>query len=98
MPPGRSLKIAVRQLPLSALGSTQASSVMPVVRWSAAESGTLTYELRLGLNDSALPYFPLELHVAPEIVPVLPFPEASATVVPAPSPNEYAATSPGVAP
>ena len=41
MPPGRSFRMTVRQLPDSELGLTHASSVI-AVRWSEAESGTLT--------------------------------------------------------
>ena len=44
------------------------------------------------LNTSALPYLPEFVQVAPLIVPLFPFPEASATVVPVPSLNPYAAT------
>jgi hypothetical protein len=36
------------------------------------------------------------LHVAPEITPVLLFPDASAVVVPTPSLNPHAATRPGM--
>ena len=96
IPPGRSFMSTVRQLPVIALGLTQASSVIPDVRSSEAESGMLTK--RLVPNDSDLPNFPVVLHVAPLIVPLLPFPEASPTTVPVPSLNEYAATSPLVAP
>jgi hypothetical protein len=46
------------------------------------------------LNANPLPYLPEAVHVAPLIVPVFPFPEASATVAPVPSLKEYAATSP----
>src|SRR5215469_182981 len=46
------------------------------------------------LNCSAFPYLPEAVHVAFVILPVLPFPEASVTVVPDPSSNPYAATSP----
>jgi hypothetical protein len=48
----------------------------------------------LPLKTSAFPYFPAVVQVAFAIVPVFPFPEESATVVPVPSLNEYAATSP----
>src|SRR6202035_2397175 len=48
----------------------------------------------LPLNCSALPYLPVAAQVAPVIVPVWPFPDASVTVVPEPSSNPYAATSP----
>ena len=46
------------------------------------------------LNCSALPYLPAVAQVAFVIVPLLPFPDASVTVVPDPSSNPYAATSP----
>jgi hypothetical protein len=44
------------------------------------------------LKLSALPYLPAAVQVAPDTIPVLPFPDESATVDPEPSPNEYAAT------
>ena len=47
------------------------------------------------LNESALPFFPAVVHVAPTSDPVCPLPVASAVVVPLPSLNAYAATSPG---
>ncbi len=46
------------------------------------------------LNCSALPYLPAAAQVAFASVPVLPLPDASVTVVPDPSSNAYAATSP----
>jgi hypothetical protein len=46
------------------------------------------------LNDKAFPYFPCVVQVAPEIVPVSPLPDPSVTVVPVPSSNAYAATTP----
>src|SRR6185295_551911 len=46
------------------------------------------------LNDNADPYLPALDQVAPEIVPVLPLPEASLTVLPDPSSKAYAATRP----
>ena len=48
----------------------------------------------LPLNCNALPYLPDAAHVVFAIVPVWPFPDASATVVPEPSSNAYAATRP----
>jgi hypothetical protein len=75
------------------VGYTQASSVIPVVNCSDADEGTVTTAF-VPLNTSALPNFPAVVHVAPLIVPVLLLPEASATVVPAPSAKLYAATSP----
>jgi hypothetical protein len=56
------------------------------VRWSAAASGTLTREL-VPLNWSALPYLPAVAQMVLLTVPPLPFPDASATVVPVPSSN-----------
>jgi hypothetical protein len=88
--------ITVRQLvPMDAVGRTHASSVRAPLRRSDAESETVT-QLLDPLNESALPLRPAVVHAAFEIVPVLPFPDASLTVVPAPSLNEYAATSPGI--
>jgi len=46
------------------------------------------------LNCSAPPYLPDVDHVAFVIVPLFPLPDALATVVPEPSSNAYAATSP----
>ena len=76
------------------MGLTHASIVMPVVRSSEALSLTVT-ELFVPLNDRAPPNLPSALHVAPEVEPVLPVPDASAAVVPAPSLKPYAATMPG---
>src|SRR3989454_3098485 len=75
-------------------GFTHASSVIPVVSWRDGELLILTHEF-VPLNTRALPNFPAVVHAAPRIVPVLLFPEESATVVPAPSAKPYAATSPG---
>src|SRR5262245_59267151 len=83
-----------RQALLTTEGLTHASSVMPVVRCSDAASGMVTIAFE-PLNDSALSNFPV-VHVALAIVPVLPLPDRSATVVPAPSLNAYAATSDGL--
>src|SRR5512138_368716 len=77
--------------PLSATeGLTHASRVRAVVRWNDGVSLIVTREF-VPLNDSAFPYLPLAVHVAFAIVPVLPCPDASATIVPEPSLNEYAA-------
>ena len=78
---------------LTVEGLTHASSVIPLERCSEAASGTVTSAL-VPLNCSALPYLPVAAQVAPVIVPVLPFPDASATVVPEPSSKPYAATRP----
>ena len=77
-------------------GSTHASNVIALDRCNEAESGTVTRELD-PLKLSAPPYLPVATQVAFAIVPLLPFPDASATVDPDPSSNAYAATSPGVA-
>jgi hypothetical protein len=57
---------------------------MPLERCSEAESGMLTRAL-VPLKESAFPYLPLVVQVAPLIVPVLALPDASTTVVPEPS-------------
>src|SRR5882724_13694957 len=82
-----------RHAPVTVDGFTQASSVIPVTSCRDAALGTVTTAL-VPLNTSALPNFPAVVHVAPLIVPVLLFPEESATVGPAPSANPYAAISP----
>src|SRR5947209_1137505 len=95
-PPGRSLITAAAQSVLAAAGRTQASTVIPVVRWRSVLSATVTQAL-VPLNARASPYFPAVDHVAFESVPVRPFPVASAVVTPEPSSNPYAATRPGTA-
>ena len=75
------------QPPGVTVGYTHASSVMPVVRWSEAESLIVTCEL-VPLKTSALPYLPEVVHVPFEIVPVFPLPDLSVTVVPVPSSKE----------
>src|SRR5919201_3362826 len=84
-----------RQAVVTADGFTHASSVMPPVRRNDGASLTVTRAL-VPLNTSALPNFPAVVQVAPVIVPVLLLPDESATVVPEPSLNEYAATRPDV--
>src|SRR5689334_20653563 len=74
-------------------GFTHASSVIPVVR-SSDEASLIDTQAFVPLNTSALPYMPAVVHLALEIVPVFPFPEASATVVPMPSLKLYAAIRP----
>src|SRR5437867_11552131 len=66
---------------------------MAVVRFSDVADGTVT---KLAPSKTrALPKRPCVVQVTPlASVPVLLLPEASATTVPAPSPKEYAATSP----
>ena len=78
------------------VGLTQASRVIAVVSCSDAELGTVTREL-VPLNVRALPYLPAAAHVVFATVPVPPPPDASATLIPDPSSNANAATSPGVA-
>src|SRR4026207_1867365 len=83
----------VRQLVPSALGLTQASSVIPLVRSSEAESGTFTIAL-VPLKLKAEPYLPPVLQVALLIVPLLELPDRSGRLGPEPWSKEYAATSP----
>src|SRR5436190_2994152 len=85
-----------RQALETVAGLTHASKVMPPLSCSDVEFGTLTRAL-VPLNTSALPYLPAVAHVVAETVPVFPLPDESATDVPVPSSNEYAATSPAVA-
>ena len=76
------------------VGLTQASSVIAVARCNEAASGTVTREL-VPLKLSALPYLPAAAQAVFARVPLLPFPDASATVEPDPSSNENAATGVG---
>jgi hypothetical protein len=66
---------------------------MPALSRREDESGTVTRALE-PLNESALPYLPAVDQAAVPIDPPFPLPDASATLVPPPSLNEYAATSP----
>ena len=84
--------MTVRQSP-SAAGFTQASSVARLVRSSEALSATVTRSLTPS-NVSAEPKRPVVMRVAPLIVPVLPRPEASVTVVPFGSSKPQAPTRP----
>src|SRR3954470_14783053 len=86
-----------RQALDTVVGSTHASNVIAEPRCSVAESGTFTVAF-VPLNDRALPYLPETVHVAFESTAVLPLPEVSATVVPEPSLNANAATSPPTVP
>jgi hypothetical protein len=87
----------VRHPVCAAVGYTHADSVIAVVKLSELDALTVTTSFTPS-NVSALPYRPAVVHVAPEIVPVLPFPEVSAVVVPVPSLKPHAATRPaGVA-
>jgi hypothetical protein len=85
--------ITQRQAPLSVFGSTHASSVIRFVSCNEAEFATVT-QLDDPSNESAPPNLPTLAHVVLVSVPVLPLPDASAVVVPLPSLNPYAATSP----
>src|SRR5512139_3854996 len=66
---------------------------MPVVSCNELALGTVTTAL-VPLNTSALPYLPAVIHVAALIVPLLPLPDRSVSVVPDPSLKPYAATRP----
>src|SRR5262245_43289043 len=79
--------------PVIEAGRTHASIVMPVVRSSEA-AGLIVIQSFTPSNDSPPPKRPAVVHVAPEIVPVLPDPDVSPTVGPAPSLKLRAATSP----
>ena len=81
----RSLKTTVFQ-PLTVVGLTQASIVIPVVRFSDALCAALT-RLFEPLKESALPNLPLTAPAQAVFasVPVLPLPDWSAVVVPVPS-------------
>src|SRR5262245_8677519 len=81
-----------RQLVVTADGLTHASSVIALVRCREAASGIVTSAL-MPSNDNPAPYIPV-VHVALVMNPVFPVPDASATVVPVPSLNAYAATRP----
>jgi len=69
----------------SAVGYTQASRVIPLVRSKEFESFTVTQLLLPPLKLRALPNLPWLVQDAPVIVPVLPCPDASVTIVPLPS-------------
>src|SRR5919204_1590218 len=77
----------------SAEGFTHASSVIPLVRSSEFESATVT-SVFVPLNESAPSVWPAIDHVPFAIVPLLPVPERSASVVPLPALKLYEATSP----
>ena len=66
------------------VGYTQASRVIPLVRSNESASFTVT-QLVVPLKLRALPNFPWVVQAAPLMVPVLPKPERSLTVVPLPS-------------
>src|SRR4051794_35434364 len=81
---------------VTAVGFTHASSVIALVSCSGVEFGTVTREL-VPLKETAPLYFPAGVRVTFASVPVLPFPDASVTVVPDVSSKEYAATRPPAA-
>src|SRR6476620_4093856 len=85
--------ITSRQALETVVGSTQASRVIPELSCRDLLFGIVT-RLLVPLKESALPYFPAVVQVALAIVPVLPLPDVSVTVVPEPSSKPYAATSP----
>jgi hypothetical protein len=76
----------VRQPFCVAVGYTHADIVSPLVTFRLDDEGTDT-RLLVPLKASAPPYLPL-VQVAPEIVPVFAFPDASVTVPPEPSSKE----------
>ena len=78
---------------LTAVGRTHASTVTRPTS-SEAASATVAQSFTPS-KDSAEPYFPAAVRVAPEIVPALPVPELSVTAVPVASSKAYAATRPG---
>ena len=88
MPPAACLKAIVRQVVPSAFGFTQASSVIPAVRSSEAESGTVIQFVGAVEGEREPPDLPVVDQVAPEMVPAFPLPDASGTVAPVPVSNE----------
>ena len=62
---------------------------------AASRSSGIVDPALVPLKTSALPNLPAVVQVALATVPLLPFPDESATVVPEPSSNAYAATSAG---
>src|SRR5262249_17914951 len=86
-----------RQLPVTTAGFTHASSDIPLDSCNDVEFGMSMREL-VPLKFSPFPYFPAEVQVAFTSLPVWPFPDASAVVVPDPSSKPYAATSVGPPP
>src|SRR6476620_9027480 len=92
-PFGRSLITAADQSELAAVGFTHASTVIPLVSRNNALSATVTQAF-VPLKESALPYLPDVVQAALESVPVSKLPDTSAVVVPVPSSNPHAPTSP----
>src|SRR5712691_3735735 len=91
-PPGRSFATIVWDA-AKLVGFTHASSVSPAVGSSDGASAAETIEE--APNDTAAPYLPALVQVAPFRVAVLPLPDASAALMPVPSSNAYAATGVG---
>ncbi len=83
----------VRQPLCAAVGCTQASNVIPVLRFRLVELFTNTRSFTPS-KLSALPNRP-GTHAASVTVPVFELPDASPTVTPVFSSNAYAATRPG---
>src|SRR5262245_21030388 len=77
----------------NAVGYTQASRVIPVVKSRDAESLMVTMAATPS-NCNALPNRPELVHAAPLIVPELPLPDLSAALRPLPSSKPSAATRP----
>src|ERR1041384_7879225 len=82
------------QKPVAVDGLTHASTVNAVVTCNDGASGTVTSAV-LPLNDSAPPYLPAAVHVAPVMLPVFPVPEASVALLPAPSSTAWPAPGRG---
>ena len=64
-----------RQVLVTAVGLTHASSVMPLVRCSDAASATVTFAL-VPLKLRAFPYLPCVVQVALLMAPMFPLPES----------------------
>src|SRR6478672_1086722 len=79
--------------PVSVVGLTQASRVMPVVRSRRLLSATVT-QLLVPLNIRAPPNLPAEVQEVLLTVPVRLWPEESLAVVPAASSKPQAPTRP----
>src|SRR3954468_23902641 len=92
MAPAFSLSATVRQTLPSAVGRTHASIVIALVRSRSLASAIETESLTPS-NESAPPFLPAALHVAPLIVPGWLWPVTSASVVPLPASKLYAATA-----
>ncbi len=89
--PGCSFNNAVRHDKPNADGLTHASNVARVDKSNDALSATVTQSL-IPSNVRADPNLPEVVRVAPAMVPLLPRPEPSVTVVPLVSSNPHAPT------